>query len=92
VSLNAVPVEFTARELAVLEVLASRAGRVVTKDALKAKIYDWDNDVGPNAIEIAVHRIRRKLQGSEISIRTIRGLGYFLESTARSDSTTSDAK
>jgi two-component system OmpR family response regulator len=73
------PVDLSARELAVLEVLAARAGRVVSKDALMTSLYQWDEEVGPNAIEIYVHRIRRKLQDSGVTIRTVRGLGYLLE-------------
>jgi two-component system, OmpR family, response regulator len=73
------PLDLSARELAVLEILAGRAGRVVSKDDFVRSLYEWDNDVGPNAIEIFVHRLRKKLQGSDVSIRTIRGLGYLLE-------------
>lgn len=73
------PLALSARELAVLEVLASRAGRVVSKDAVMRSLYQWDEDVGTNAIEIYVHRIRKKLQDSGVTIRTIRGLGYLME-------------
>jgi two-component system OmpR family response regulator len=73
------PVNVSAREFAVLEVLAARAGRVVSKDALMKSLYDWDEEVGPNAIEIYVHRLRRKLQDGGVAIKTIRGLGYLLE-------------
>ena len=77
--LNGTAVDFSARELAVLEILASRAGRVVSKDALMNSLYQWDEDVSPNAIEIYVHRVRKKLGDCGITIRTIRGLGYLLE-------------
>jgi two-component system OmpR family response regulator len=80
--LNGTAVDFSARELAVLEILASRAGRVVSKDALMNSLYQWDEDVSPNAIEIYVHRVRRKLGDCGITIRTIRGLGYLLERPA----------
>ncbi len=73
------PLALSAREQAVLEVLASRAGRVVSKDAVMRSLYEWDDDVGTNAIEIYVHRIRKKLQDSGVTIRTIRGLGYLME-------------
>jgi two-component system OmpR family response regulator len=73
------PLALSARELAVLEVLAVRAGRVVSKDAVMRSLYQWDEDVGTNAIEIYVHRIRKKLQDSGVTIRTIRGLGYLME-------------
>ena len=73
--------DLSARELAVLEILAARAGRVVSKDALMRSVYEWDEEVGPNAIEISVHRLRRKLQDVGVGIKTIRGLGYLLEPT-----------
>jgi two-component system, OmpR family, response regulator len=73
------PLSLSARELAVLEVLATRSGRVVSKDAVMRSLYEWDEDVGTNAIEIYVHRIRKKLQDSGVTIRTIRGLGYLME-------------
>ena len=76
---DGVGVELSARELGVLEILAGRAGRVVSKDALMKSLYEWDKDASPNAIEIYVHRLRRKLVDSGITIRTIRGLGYLLE-------------
>jgi two-component system OmpR family response regulator len=74
--------ELSARELGVLEILAARAGRVVSKDALMTSLYEWDKDVSPNAIEIYVHRLRKKLTASGVTIRTIRGLGYLLERPA----------
>jgi two-component system OmpR family response regulator len=74
--------------LAVLEVLAARAGRVVSKDAVMRSLYEWDEDVGTNAIEIYVHRIRKKLQDSGVTIRTIRGLGYLMEPASGTIGTT----
>jgi DNA-binding response OmpR family regulator len=44
-----------------------------------SSLYQWDEDVSPNAIEIYVHRLRKKLGDSGVSIRTVRGLGYLLE-------------
>ena len=73
------PLELSARELGVLEVLMLRSGRVVNKEQLAEELYGWDEEVGPNAIEVYVHRLRRKLEPSGVSIRTIRGLGYLLE-------------
>jgi DNA-binding response OmpR family regulator len=72
-------IELSARELAVLEILAARLGRVVPKEALMNSLYPWDEGVAPNAIEIYVHRLRKKLSTSGVDIRTIRGLGYLLE-------------
>jgi two-component system, OmpR family, response regulator len=73
------PLDLSARELGVLEVLMLRSGRVVNKDQLAEQLYSWDEEVGPNAIEVYVHRLRRKLEPAGVTIRTIRGLGYLLE-------------
>lgn len=73
------PLDLSARELGVLEVLMLRSGRVVSKEQLADQLYGWDEEVGPNAIEVYVHRLRRKLEPAGVSIRTIRGLGYLLE-------------
>lgn len=78
-TLNGEPLELSARELGVLEVLMLRSGRVVNKDQLADQLYGWDEEVGPNAIEVYVHRLRRKLEPAGVTIRTIRGLGYLLE-------------
>ncbi len=77
--LNGEPLELSARELGVLEVLMLRTGRVVNKEQLAEQLYGWDEEVGANAIEVYVHRLRRKLEPAGVKIRTIRGLGYLLE-------------
>jgi len=81
-TLNGVPLDLSARELGVLEVLMHRSGRVVNKEQLAEQLYGWDEEVGANAIEVYVHRLRRKLEPAGVVIRTIRGLGYLLEKTA----------
>ena len=78
-TLNGEPLELSARELGVLEVLMLRSGRVVNKEQLAEQLYGWDEEVGANAIEVYVHRLRRKLDPAGVVIRTIRGLGYLLE-------------
>jgi two-component system OmpR family response regulator len=80
--LNGERLELSARELGVLEVLMLRSGRVVNKDQLAEQLYGWDEEVGANAIEVYVHRLRRKLEPAGVAIRTIRGLGYLLEKPA----------
>jgi len=80
-TLNDEPLELSARELGVLEVLMMRSGRVVGKEQLAEQLYGWDEEVGANAIEVYVHRLRRKLEPAGVAIRTIRGLGYLLEKT-----------
>jgi two-component system OmpR family response regulator len=77
--LNGEPIELSARELGVLEVLMLRSGRVVNKEQLAEQLYGWEEEVGANAIEVYVHRLRRKLEPAGVVIRTIRGLGYLLE-------------
>jgi two-component system OmpR family response regulator len=77
--LHGVPLELSARELGVLEVLMLRSGRVVNKEQLAEQLYGWDEEVGANAIEVYVHRLRKKVEPAGVAIRTIRGLGYLLE-------------
>lgn len=74
-----IPLELSARELGVLEILLLKAGHVVGKEQLAEKLCSWDEEIGPNAIEVYVHRLRKKLEPASIQIRTIRGLGYLLE-------------
>jgi two-component system OmpR family response regulator len=78
-TLDGVPLELSARELGVLEVLMLRSGRVVNKEQLAGQLYGHDEEVGANAIEVYVHRLRKKLEAAGVVIRTIRGLGYLLE-------------
>jgi two-component system response regulator TctD len=70
--------ELRRREWAVLERLIARVGKVVSKDRLTAEVFGYDDEVAPNAIEVYVGRLRRKLEPDGPEIRTIRGLGYML--------------
>jgi two-component system, OmpR family, response regulator len=79
VTVDAQPLELSARELGVLEVLMMRSGRVVSKEQLAEKLYSWNDEVGANAIEVCVHRLRKKIEPAGVAIRTIRGLGYLLD-------------
>lgn len=78
-TVNSIPLDFTARELAVLECLLQRVGRLVSKDQLAASLSNWDEDLSFNALGITIHRLRKKLEQHQITIRAIRGLGYRLE-------------
>ena len=78
-TLDGAALELSAREFGVLEVLMLRSGRVVNKEQLAEQLYGWDDEVGSNAIEVYVHRLRKKLEPAHVTIRTIRGLGYLLE-------------
>lgn len=79
VLLDEQPLELTAREFAVLEVLASRANRVTPREHLLEALCTWNDQLSDNGLDIAVHRLRRKLSGSGTNVRTVRGLGYLLE-------------
>lgn len=79
VSIGDQPIDLSARELGVLEILLLRAGRLVNKEQMVERLCDWGEEVGINAIEVYVHRLRKKLEPSGISIRTVRGLGYLLD-------------
>ncbi|GBH08234.1 DNA-binding response regulator [Pseudomonas syringae pv. actinidiae] len=70
----------TSREQAVLEALIARPGRVMSKEQLAAQVFGLDEEASPDAIEIYVHRLRKKLDGHSVCIVTFRGLGYLLES------------
>ncbi len=73
------PVELSARELAVFELLLMREGRVVSKEHMVNHLYGWGDEVGANAIEVYVYRIRKKLEPLGCQIRTVRGMGYLME-------------
>jgi len=79
VSLGGVPLALRRRELAVLTALMARGGQVVPKERLSAEIFGFDEAVAPNALELYVARVRRKLAPGGPEIRTIRGLGYLLD-------------
>ncbi|HEY8118858.1 MAG TPA: response regulator transcription factor [Methylophilaceae bacterium] len=79
VTANGLALALSPRELSVLETLMLRAGRVVSKDSLMENLCSWDEDVGTNAIEVYVHRLRKKMEPYGINIRTVRGLGYLLD-------------
>jgi two-component system response regulator TctD len=70
--------QLTPREHAVLEQLIMKAGSTVTKAALSESVFGFDDIADTSAIEIYVHRVRKKLEGSSVQIATLRGLGYLL--------------
>ncbi|MCC5983753.1 MAG: response regulator transcription factor [Rhodobacteraceae bacterium] len=76
------PVALSRRELALWEALSDQAGRVISKAALCDRIYGTGADVEENAVELLVSRLRRKVDGGGVAIRTIRGLGYMLQTGA----------
>jgi len=72
--------QLTPRESAALSVLLARSGTPVEKSQLSGKVFPADSNAGPDAIELVLHRLRRKLDGGDVRIVTVRGLGYMLES------------
>ena len=75
------PLSLTPRELSVLEVLVSRLGKPVPRNVLFEKVFSFDDEARIEAIEIYVHRLRKKLEGSGAFVSTLRGLGYVLSDT-----------
>lgn len=75
-------VDLSARELGLLEILLRRPGRFVSKNQLVDHLCEWGEEVSSNAIEVYVHRLRRKLERGGVRILTVRGLGYTLEKPA----------
>jgi DNA-binding response OmpR family regulator len=74
------PVFFSAREIAVLEQLLRRSGRVVAKNLLADNLYGLSQEIGSNAVEVYVHRLRRHFaeMGASVQIHTLRGVGYLI--------------
>ena len=73
------PIELPARELALIELLLSRQGKVVSKEQMIDRLFGFGDDVSSNAIEVYVHRVRKKLEPLGVDIRTVRGMGYLLD-------------
>lgn len=77
--LNGQLLELSAREIGLLEILLSRVGRLVNKEQIVEHLCEWGEEISHNAIEVYMHRLRKKLEGGGVRIATVRGLGYCLE-------------
>jgi two-component system OmpR family response regulator len=77
--LNDQMLDLSARELGLLEILLQRTGRLVSKEQLVDHMCSWGEEVSNNAIEVYVHRLRKKIEAGGVRIATVRGLGYCLE-------------
>ena len=73
------PLDLSAREIGVLEILLQRTGRLVSKEQIVDHLCEWGEEVSENAVEVYVHRLRTKLEPARVRITTLRGLGYCLE-------------
>jgi two-component system response regulator QseB len=74
---NNQPIDLGSKEFAILQRLFENVGRVVSKSDLEEKLYGWDEEISSNAVEVLIHRIRKKL-GADV-VKTIRGVGYITE-------------
>jgi len=79
VSARGAPLEVPARELKLLETLMLKAGKVVAKQAIIESLADFDDDLSANAVEQYVSRLRKRLAPFELTVKTARGLGYYLD-------------
>jgi two-component system OmpR family response regulator len=73
------PLEVSARELGVVELLLLREGRVVTRQQIIDQLYGWEDVSTGNAIEVFIYRLRKKLEPCGVDIRTVRGMGYLID-------------
>lgn len=73
------PLELSTREVSIFEVLFNHFGRAVSKEQLLEQLYSYDDGAGYNAIEVYVHRLRKKLEGSSMVVKTLYGRGYQLD-------------
>lgn len=73
--------ELSPRERSVLELLIRKNGGVMSKESIAEHVFSFDDEAGVSSIEIYIHRVRKKLAHSAISITTKRGLGYALQET-----------
>jgi two-component system OmpR family response regulator len=79
-SVRGEPLELSGREWSLLSLLVAQRDTVVHKDAINQTWAGESGEAGGgNTIEVYIHRLRRKLEGSGLSIRTVRGLGYLME-------------
>jgi two-component system OmpR family response regulator len=77
-------IDLSPREAGVLSVLLRRSGRVASKSVILQELANVDDsalDLNDSAVEVIVHRLRRKLTASGVEIHTVRGFGYFLKAT-----------
>ena len=79
VTIDSQMIDLSAREISLLEVLLARSGKMVSKNHLVDHLCEWGEEVSTNAIEVYVHRLRKKLEPGGVRILTVRGLGYCLE-------------
>ena len=82
-TIGGMPVRLSRRELAIIEQMMRRFGRIVPKSVLEEKLYGIDEEPDSNPIPVHIHHLRRQLDaaGAHLMIHTIRGVGYILAET-----------
>ncbi|WP_024901685.1 response regulator [Robbsia andropogonis] len=88
-TLNGNMIELSAREIGLLEVLLQRVGRLVSKEQLVDHLCEWGDEVSTNAIEVYMHRLRKKIEPGGVRINTVRGIGYCLDRPPQADAASS---
>ena len=73
------PLTLTPREHAALRALVQRSGEPLSKQEILDRVFSDEQEVNPEAVEVLVHRLRKRLAHSPVHITTLRGLGYVLE-------------
>ena len=76
---NGQRVTLSPRELALTELLLQKAGRVVTKESIVARLSSWEADFSENSVEVYIHRLRKRFAELGVVIKTVRGFGYVME-------------
>lgn len=79
VSIDQKPIDLSVREIGLLEIFLLRSGRLVSKEQIVEHLCGWGDEISHNAIEVYIHRLRKKLEDAHLNITTVRGLGYCLE-------------
>lgn len=78
VTINNEKVDLSQKEFEILSFLMSNIGKVVSRARLEETLYSWDSDIESNTVEVHIHYLRKKLSPS--LIRTVRGVGYIIDS------------
>ena len=84
VTFNGEKVELSQKEFEILSFLMGNIGRVVSRARLEESLYSWSSDIESNTVEVHIHYLRKKLDPG--IIRTVRGVGYIIDSESDSDS------
>ncbi len=77
ISINSTPVNIPRREFSLIQKLLENTGKAMSREQLTQSLYNWDEDVDSNALEVHIHNLRKKF-GTDL-IRTIRGIGYMID-------------